>query len=69
MTISLPPNVVARVQRLQAQLVRFPQPLGSLTAEDVLFMALVHGLDDLEDRLRQEVVHGTKSLRFGDDHG
>ena len=61
MNVHIPAAVVARVQRLQAQLVRFPQqPLGSLTAEDVLFMALVHGLDGLEDRLRQEVTHGTK---------
>lgn len=59
MNVHIPPAVVARVQRLQAQLTR-SQLLGSITVEDVLFMALVHGLEGLEDRLRQEVARGAK---------
>ena len=59
MNVRIPPAVVARAQRLQAQLAR-SRLLGSIAVEDVLFMAILHGLDGLEDRLRQEVAHGTK---------
>lgn len=51
-TLVIPPQVLARAEALYAAVA--PHLGGASTPTDILRMALLHGLDGLEERLRTE---------------